>query len=170
MYTPRPALLLNLDYFHKTAPTLNHLGKPSGWYISRLNRFFYNLEETVMPSKNKRTGTLKGLPDITFVQYRLNSQEKKDFAKWKEAEEISSGLAFVEFVQSGMKCSISWDSNNDCYIASATCKDEGSSNHNMCLTSRANDWYEATLMNVYKTTVLCEGGLWADLDQEADLG
>ena len=170
MYTPKPALLLNLDYFNRTAPALNHLGKPSAWYLRKLNRFLYNLEETVMPSKNKRPGKSATLPDITFVQYRLNAQEKKDFAKWLEGDEVKSGLTFVEFVQSGMKCSISWDDHNDCYIASATCKDEGSGNHNMCMTSRANDWYEASMMNVYKTNVLCEGGLWSDLDQEADLG
>jgi len=170
MYIPKPALLLNLDYFHTSKPALNHLGKPSAWYLRRINRFFYNLEMTVMATKAKPGRKSVGLPDITFVSYRLNAQEKKDFSKWLESEEVKSGLPFVEFVQSGMKCSISWDNSNDCYIASATCKDEGSANHNLCLTSRANDWYEAAMMNVYKTHVLCQDGLWSDLDQDADLG
>jgi len=170
MYIPKPALLLNLDYFRRNQGQLNHLGKPSAWYLRKLNRFLYNMEMTVMASKASGKRSPSNLPDITFVQYRMNAQEKKDFSKWLETDEVKSGLSFVEFIQNGMKCSVSWDDGNDCYIASATCKDEGSSNHNMCLTSRAKDWYEASMMNVYKTSVLCNNGLWSDLAQETELG
>lgn len=165
-----PAPFYNLRYMRDIAPVSNHMGYPSHWFVKRVQRTLDNIQEFIMPKKAKSGSNGNGFPMTEFVHYKLNAQEKKDFVAWKSKHADNLETFMVDMMQKGYKMSVSFDDTNDCWIGSATCKDEGSGNHNKCLTSRSDAWYDALLMNVFKTTELCNDMLWDDLQQEADLG
>jgi len=150
--------------------TLNVRGTPTAFYIRLINQLLDDKTGEIMATKGKSPKGGNGFAEITFVQYRLNAQEKKDFAEWKEKEAPRLEDMLVMAIEKGYKMSVSWDDQHQCFIGSMTCKDGGHGNHNMCMTSRDNQWYSALLMNVYKTDVLCEDGLWADLGDNTELG
>jgi hypothetical protein len=61
-----------------------------------------------------------------------------------------------ELVPNGWKTSFSFDAENDCYIASCTQRDEDDINHNICVTSRSDNPFEALWLCYYKITVIAD--------------
>lgn len=166
-YLPRPNSISSALVM---PPTLNHLGDPSNFYVRLINQLLDNKSEQIMASKGKTPRNNQNFAEITFVQYRLNAQEKKDFGEWKSKEETRLEDILVMAIEKGYKMSVSWDETHQCFIGSMTCKDETSANFNQCMTSRDSQWYSALLMNIYKTEVLCDNGLWSDLGDNTELG
>lgn len=92
--------------------------------------------------------------DFQFVSYTLSKSEKVAFSKWWE-EKASDAFVFVsEVVNSGYKVSLSWDAENDCYIATFTCMEKKSPNYCLVMSSRSDDLWEAIGINLYKHYVL----------------
>lgn len=166
-FLPRPS---SLEKALTHEVHLNVRGNPTAFYIRLINSLLDDKTEQIMASKGKKPQKGSNFAEITFVQYRLNAQEKKDFAEWKEKSADRLEDLLVMSIEKGYKMSVSWDEAHDCFIGSMTCKDEESPNYNMCMTSRDSQWYSALLMNVYKTDVLCDEGLWADLGDNTELG
>jgi len=113
-----------------------------------------------MPRNYQQPSTKNGTFDYEFASLRLNEGQKNHFKEWFS----ENAQAFEDLIASitleGNKNSFSWDENNDCYIASLTCNNSKSPNHKCVMTSRAEDWFEALMMNVYKYIVVCDNGAW----------
>jgi hypothetical protein len=128
------------------------------------------MESLVMAKKNASTPNNRGWSETQFVVIRLSGKHKDGFREYMQrpAEEVALDVA--SFMSSGHKTSITWDDSNQCWIVSATCKEESSKNLNHCLSSRSNEWYEALCMNVYKNDVICNKGSWVDQQEDNDWG
>lgn len=123
-----------------------------------------------MAKRNSSAADNKPDWQVTFVQIKLTGEHIDGFSKWMERKEPEIALDVASFMSNGHKTSITWDNDNKCWIVSATCKEEGSKNYNHCLSSRSNEWWEALCMNVYKNDILCDGGSWADKQQNSNWG
>lgn len=105
-----------------------------------------------------------------FVNMRLDKSEKAQYQAYvsSSSDELWDDLRTL--IQAGYKLSVSYSSDTDCYIASLTCNANGDPNDGKVLVSRSNDFTEAVLLGVYKTTVLCKDNIWPDSAQADDWG
>ena len=113
-----------------------------------------------MPKAYQNQQSQNGTSDYTFAALRLTDDQKAHFSGWLKENSQAFEDVIASFTLSGHKISFSFDGEHDCYIASMTCNDKRSANHKMVMTSRAEDWFTAMMMNAYKALVLCEGGAW----------
>lgn len=123
-----------------------------------------------MPKKFGSKQTSGDWPEITFINYRLSAEEKKVWNAWSEKNANTAVDELAIFMSNGHKTSISWDLNNSCWIASSTCKDDKSINHNKCIMSRSQDWLEAMMLNLFKASVVCKDGDWSDMKSDDTWG
>lgn len=123
-----------------------------------------------MASKNSTKLPRGNWPETQFINLKIAGKHKDGFTSWMQRKESDIALDVVSFMSNGHKTSISWDTNNNVWIVSATCKDESSPNVNCCLTSRSNEWWEAMCMNVYKHDIICAQGNWLDNAESGDWG
>lgn len=148
--------------FYQTAYTINH---PDQWYmpnnhgINFLNQAMERLGEAIMPAK-KRQDKKPQYNQVEFVNVSLTKKDKETFKTWYDARIAELPDMVAKFISEGYKISFRWDSDNECYICSATCIDESMENHNKCLTSRSDQWLEALALNLFKTDTLCKDGIW----------
>lgn len=107
---------------------------------------------------------------VEFVTINLDAAAEKHFRTYAKdvGDKVVSELAL--FIAEEHKIGISWDINNNCFIASATCKDEKSENHNLCITARSDDWFEALLLLLYKAKVVANGQPWHNVSRPATWG
>jgi len=121
-----------------------------------------------MTPKGNRNG--RAFDPVEFITINLDGEAEKLFKSWAPShlETLNSDLA--NFIAEEHKVGLSWDQNNACFIASATCKDEKSPNHNCCITARSDDWTEALLLVLFKATVIPSGKAWSDVSRPAAWG
>lgn len=104
--------------------------------------------------------------DIVFSDLRLTSEQKNQFRQL-EAEEKSALIEDVfKMVANGHKLSVAYVESSDSYIASVTCKLETHINFNVCLTSYADNAWDAMALAAFKTKYCCPEGEW--MQGEAD--
>lgn len=104
---------------------------------------------------NKKNGKSGGSQFSTkFAVISLDSEGKELAKQWLAANHKDLDTFFVDLVRDGWKTSLRWDSENDCFIASATCVDDDNRNYDVCVTSRSDNMYEAVLINYYKIYIL----------------
>jgi hypothetical protein len=168
MIETNSTLLHNLKSYLDSAVPLNHLGDPTAFFVRAINRLFLTMEVFIMPAKAQKAGANNNGFTTKFVNFKLGKEDKIAFEQYmsQKADVLLEDL--VVFISEGHKLSQSWDDKNKCFIASATCKDEGSINYDYCLTSRHPEWYPAVMMNVYKHKEMAAGSSWSDLTEEAD--
>lgn len=89
-----------------------------------------------------------------FCAISLDTPGKEAAKSWlaKNAKDIDNFATIM--VRDGWKTSFSWDDYNDCFISSATMRDEGHKNYDICVTSRSDNMWDAMLLNYYKIYVL----------------
>lgn len=123
-----------------------------------------------MASKSKSPANQNNFGNMTFINYRLNKEERDGFSKWlqKTAGDLDAELA--KTMLDGNKISCSYDSEHECWVGTLTCRDEKSINHNCCITSRADNWPDSLFMCVYKAYELAANTTWRDLTAGDDLG
>lgn len=160
----------NLQQILNRPIPLNHLGDPSAFFIRSINRLFDTWEVFIMPAKTKAAAAFQNGFTTKFVNFKLGKDEKEEFEAYMSQKPDKLVEELVVFISEGHKLSQSWDDKNKCFIASATCKDEGSINHDYCMTSRHPEWYPAVMMNVFKHNVMAKGTPWADLMESEDWG
>lgn len=165
-----PVTLLRLWQLAREPPLLNHLGYPSNFFITRLQRKIDDMEMWLMASKNSSKPNRGNWPETNFVNLKITGKHKDGFLSWMSRKDNDIQVDVAAFMSNGHKTSISWDTNNNVWIVSATCKDESSPNVNCCLTSRSNEWWEAMCMNVYKHDIICAQGSWLDSAESGDWG
>lgn len=139
-------------------------------YIEALNRMFTLWETFIMPAKHALNGERRNDWEVTFVNFRLSTEEKAHFTKWLKESAENHHVMLAQCIMGGNKISISHDRKNETFIASMTCSDETSPNYRFCMTSRSDDWYTALMLNCYKHLELAANTTWSDLQQDADWG
>jgi len=130
------------------------------YQIDCLNRLVDNMEYFLMPKQYQAPSNGRNLPEYKFASIRLTDDQKAHFTGWLADNQQGFEEVVASFTLSGHKVSFSFDGEHDCYIASLTCNDKKSDNYAKVLTSRAEDWFTAMMMNCYKAIVLCDGGTW----------
>lgn len=95
-----------------------------------------------------------------FVEINLSEEDKADFKKLY-AEHPSNLLnSLDEMTKNGYKVSLTYDTSNNCVIASLTCKEPLDANFNYILSARSSDTYEALALVLYKHYYLSDDGDW----------
>jgi hypothetical protein len=123
-----------------------------------------------MPAKKQNKAQQWRNDSVEFVNIRLTVKQKETFKAWFLENESELPNLLAVFLTAGYKLSLKFDSEHNCYIASATCFDDSMENHNKCLSSRSQDWLEAMALNLYKTDVLSEDGVWESSAVGSDWG
>lgn len=101
-------------------------------------------------AKKKSSGRSNSAFTTKFAPVRLQAEDKKSFEAWLSANEKDFDTFFTNTVVDGWKTSFTWDSENDCFIASCTMRDEDDKNYDVCVTSRAGNAFQAFMMTYYK--------------------
>lgn len=97
---------------------------------------------------------------VDFVNINLSKAEKTQFKAWYAENQSELPRLLSVFIAAGYKTSIKWDNENECFIATATCIDESLENSGKALSSRSDDWVEALALNLFKTDVISDKGVW----------
>lgn len=151
-------------------PALNHLGQPSAWFVRSVQSDLDALEAHMAKRTNRPARSPQTWAETTFVDIRLDNKAKTHFNQWMEQGNDEISLLLATFVSNDHKLSLSWDDQNVCFVASATCKDEQSPNHNCCISSRSQDWFEAIALTLYKASVLLGETPWTDVKNDRSWG
>lgn len=123
--------------------------------------------EFVPMAKQARKNTSFG---IDFVTIELSEKQEKEFTAWVSESTSSLPTLVGELASSGHKIGVSFDGDNECFIVSVTCKDESQDNHNLCYTSRSDEWLEALQLAVFKWDVISKRGKWLAKTQRKNWG
>lgn len=92
-----------------------------------------------------------------FAAVSLDKANKERFHVWFETNSSDVETYLHNLATEGWKTSFSWDQENDCFLASATMRDEDHVNYDICVTSRSGNLVEALMLNVFKIDVMHEG-------------
>lgn len=129
------------------------------YMCEQINARIQILERLYMPRKARKDKTTDW--QVTFSTLKLSAGDKKAFETWAKSNADDMFLIlYPEVLQSGIKCSLSYDRDHDTFIFSMTDRDPGSENHNVCMVSRSNSHEEAMLIGLYKHFVLCDDCPW----------
>ena len=149
----------------------------------RLHWLRFNETQVVLESKfviNKRIAYLNlGVPEvmaakdftsITFVNYRLSSEEKKAFTRWMKDPERDVFKLLGMILLTGMKLSLTYSYKDACCISSITCRDESNVNDRLCVSSRHEDPLTALFISLYKHFEIFKDSPWEDVSSADDWG
>jgi hypothetical protein len=157
-----PTIKLNRLFHHTPTPydpdPVEHVVKRV-FAAYEIDRLLIIAQGMYMPRKAKNTNGRDW--QVQFSSLKLSKSDKKDFEAW--AKDIADDLFYQyypDLLQQAIKCSMSYDAGNDCFIFSMTCKDPKSPNHNVCMVSRSGSHEEAMLIGLYKHLVICNNGVW----------
>lgn len=89
-----------------------------------------------------------------FCAISLDTEGKEKARAWLEKNGKDIDTLATDMVRDGWKTTFTWDADNDCFIASATQRDEDHRNYDICVTSRAGTMWDALMLNYYKIYVL----------------
>lgn len=123
-----------------------------------------------MKANNKPQKQAQNWSKIEFVSRNLLSEEADDFKKWEKGVSAESGSLISQVMLDDYKLSVTYDDNNECFIATLTGKDDQRHNSNKALSARSDDWYEAIMMTLYKHLVLFSGTKWSGSSQKNNWG
>lgn len=165
-----PVWITNLHYWRDYPIPLNHLSQPTNSFVRTINRKIEFMGELIMPKNASRPQTNNTFVPVVFVNFKMPKEHELLFAEWFQRKGEATALDIASFISEGNKIGITWDSNNNCWIVSATCKRPGHENENHCMTSRSDDWYEALAMCAYKDRVIAKSGSWSDQQENSNWG
>jgi len=92
-----------------------------------------------------------------FINCNLSPDQKTDFGEWVVSEDVGVWSLLEDAVTQGLKYGLTWDEQNQCYIATLTGNGCLTINKRFCLTSRAGTYGEATALLMFKHVVLAQG-------------
>lgn len=99
--------------------------------------------------KQSGGGSAKSGQWTQFVDISLAGVTEKDIElAFGDGDTLADALSGL--LSSGYRLGISYDSGRDCFIASLTCKADGSPNEGCTVTSFAASWYQALMVTCYK--------------------
>jgi len=121
---------------------------------------FYSLEGIICDMAKQSRGKAPRVFDIEFVNVTLNESQRKDFKAWYATSFESLADEIGQVMVDDYRVSCNWDDNNQCFIATFTGKTDNRANPSRALSSRADNWFEALGINLFKHTVLFKSGEW----------
>lgn len=119
-----------------------------------------------MATKKKSTSKTPW-QQVEFINYKMDKETKNKFKKWLEITAPERMLLIHETLQSDYKFSLSWDVNNECFIASLTGKSE-SLNPNKCISLRAHEWDTALFAVAFVHSFVFASEIW-DAEESTDI-
>lgn len=122
-----------------------HLTNMANERLNSLHEGFYMAGKNGNSNSNFKT---------KFASITLDAETKDLCKAWLAANAKDLDTFFVDMVRDGWKTSLRWDETNDCFIASSTNVDADSRNHDVCVTSRSDNMFEAILINYYKIYIM----------------
>jgi hypothetical protein len=96
-----------------------------------------------------------------FLNLRLTDEHKVLFDTWHEASQQTVGTLLDDAMIDGIKVSLAYDTENECYIATFTGSLIPAHNTRYAASSRAGTYWEALALMCWKHFVLAEGN-WFD--------
>lgn len=129
---------------------------------------FGHLIEGVYAVANAKSKPKNGKVDFKgFVNYRLSEEDKENFMAW-EYDDHDLFLLIAGDNQQGYKLTMSFNSENDTFVATYMCNDPESPNAGYCLSAYGNDWYLALKTLTFKHNVVLEGQWNVDKAKQQD--
>lgn len=96
-----------------------------------------------------------------FINIRLEDEDKAKFDLWWSEHRTDAWSAFDDMLGEGMKVSLAYDAENECYICSLTGNGWKDSVKRWCMTTRAGTMDEVIALAMWKHYVLSDGD-WGD--------
>ena len=96
-----------------------------------------------------------------FLNLKLDDGDKERFVEWQQQSGADVWKLLDDAMIDGVKFSLSYDAENECYIATFTGRLIPAHNTRYAASARAATWEEASALLCYKHFVLCEGN-WFD--------
>lgn len=96
-----------------------------------------------------------------FLNVRLTDEQKAQFDEWRASVGAQFWSSLADIVAEGMKLSLVYDAENECFVATFTGALTGSPKFREASSSRAGTWEEAVALMVFKHEVLAVNG-WGD--------
>lgn len=126
------------------------------WY-SRAMR-----EKLGMPAKKRDDSMWRG-----FVDVKLTSEEKDAYVAW-DIHDDDLWLLLVDAITAGHKLSVTFNKQNDQFVASFTGQTDTGKNEGYTLSAYAKTWYDAVRVLCFKHNVLLEGNWSAASERTTD--
>lgn len=119
--------------------------------------------KSVMPpseaiAKQQRTFHLaEGAEWGGFINIKLSEEQKEAFHAWHAGAGNEPALILDELLGAGMKVTLAYDRENECYICSYTGKLATFSSERFVTTTRAGTMSEVIALAVYKHAYIARG-------------
>lgn len=97
-----------------------------------------------------------GMDQLQFINRKLTTDEKDTFELWF-ADTQKADVAITKAFHEGYKPSIQWQRDQEIFNALLFPPKDGEANKGLCISSKANNWYKAFAMCVFKHAVLAKG-------------
>lgn len=111
-------------------------------------------ERNGMPKQENKRAEWQGFADV-----KLTSEEKETYKGWDIHDE-DLWIIVVDSISSGHKLSVTYNKQNDQFVASFTGQAGTGKNEGFTLSAYAKNWYDAIRVLAFKHSVLLEG-VWA---------
>jgi len=96
-----------------------------------------------------------------FINIRVDDADKAAFELWYVDHRAEVIAALDDLMGEGMKVSLSYDHENECYICSFTGRGWLAGTSRWCMTTRAGTFDESIALALYKHFVMAEAD-WGD--------
>lgn len=106
-----------------------------------------------------------GMP--RFIDVRLTTEERAEFVRTRDVY-ADSVRWLRDFTDAGYRVGVSWSGEHQSYTVSVTCRDVGSPNSGLCMTSFAGDLSTAIALAAYKHYVVLEGAWLSAADHQTE--
>ena len=125
------------------------------WVIRQLN--LWGLETMARgKGQGKSSGSTEKQQWTTFVEISLAGHTREAIMEAVPDFDTVFNKS-SELLQDGYRIAFSYNSANDAFTVSVTCRDDDSPNKGMTFTAFAGDWYTALQVALYKHYVVAEG-------------
>lgn len=91
-----------------------------------------------------------------FINIKIDDETKGVFERFSTDPEVNIWRSVEDALATALKLGISWDSENQCFIATYVGAGVVGSNERYCLTARAGSMAEAVALLVFKDVIMCE--------------
>lgn len=92
-----------------------------------------------------------------FINIRISDETKAIYAAWLGGDGTSFWSMLEDAMAEGLKYTVVWDVENDCYISSLTGNGCLGFNLRFSLSARSDRFEDATALLIFKHAVMCEG-------------
>lgn len=141
------------------------------WDVHREVRLLFEQHHAyVLADKGLPLMRKKAWQETTFVNYRLSAEQKEMFEVWFADNQVDIDSFIDAAVIEGNRLGLTYDNVNKVYIASLTCRDEGSPNLGCCLTARYDSPLTAIACVIYKALVCLTETNWDSVQAANDFG